>query len=155
MKKEKSTKVAVKADNAIAVYRLLTTPKTPERDGVKLSTLDTKDIFKVLRAVNVLKPVAVAFDDFHKDVRERLKPDGWDEKVQKYSEATDREKAESDRIAAEYANTVNECIATELEKIKEVDAYEHLGEEALGKLIQANAHLFDLREAMLLQEVLG
>ncbi len=157
-KKDKTAKAAVKttvkADTAIAAYGLLTTPKTQERDGMKLSGLDTKDIFTVLRAVNTLKPVAVAFEDFRKDAQERLKPEGWDEKVQQFAKASDDEKAEINRAAIEYNDRVNECVATELEKEKEIDFYERLGEEAFGKLVKDNGHLLDVRSIMLLQEVL-
>ena len=156
-KKEKAPKgkVAVKADTAIAAYGLLTTPKTQERDGMKLSGLDTKDIFTVLRAANALKPVAVAFEDFRKDAQERLKPEGWDGKVERFAEATDEEKAEINKAAMEYNDRVNECVATELEKEKEVDAYERLSEEAFGKLVRDNGHLLDVRSILLLQEVLA
>ena len=156
-KKEKAPKgkVAVKADTAIAAYGLLTTPKTQERDGMKLSGLDTKDIFTVLRAANALKPVAVAFEDFRKDAQERLKPEGWDGKVERFAEATDEEKAEINRAAMEYNDRVNGCVATELEKEKEVDAYERLSEEAFGKLVRDNGHLLDVRSILLLQEVLA
>ena len=157
-KKEKTAKAAVKttvkADTAIAAYRLLTTPKTQERDGMKLSGLDTKDIFTVLRAANALKPVAVAFEDFQKDAQERLKPEGWDGKVERFAEATEDEKAEINKAAMEYNDRVNECVATELEKEKELDAYERLSEEAFGKRVKDNGHLLDVRSILLLQEVL-
>ena len=157
-KKDKTAKAAVKttvkADTAIAAYRLLTTPKTQERDGMRLSGLDTQDIFTVLRAANALKPVAVAFEDFQKDAQERLKPEGWDDKAARFAEATDEEKAEINREAMEYNDRVNECVATELDREKEIDSYGRLSEEAFGKLVKDNGHLLDVRSIMLLQEVL-
>lgn len=155
--KTAAQKVTIKADTAIAAYRLLTTPKTEGKDGFRLSTLETADIFKVLRAADALKPVAVAFDDFHKDAQERLKPENWDELIEKYGkfqDLTDEEKVEVNKSLTDYNNKVAECVRTKLYKENELDAYERLPEEALGRLIKDNGHLLDVQGALLLREVL-
>lgn len=155
-KKDKKTagKAAIKTDNIVAAYRLLTTPKTQDKDGMRLSALETKDIFIVLRATHALKPAAVAFDDFCKDARERLKPDNWDETISEYEGASAERKAEIDKASMEYGGKVSECVSSELEKEKEIDAYERLSEEAFGTLVKDNGHLLDVRGIMLLQEIL-
>ncbi|MDE5887387.1 MAG: hypothetical protein K2H46_07365 [Muribaculaceae bacterium] len=157
-KKENKTpkgKVAIKADKIIRAYRLLNMERTEKKEGFKLSALEANDLYIVIRALDALKPVVVKFEDFVKDAQKKLKPDGWDEKVQKYQEASDEEKAEIDREAMEYTNRVNECVSTELEKDKEIEAYERLGKEAFGKLVQANGHILETPTIILLHEILA
>ena len=148
-------KVAIKANKIIRAYRLLNMERTEKKEGFKLSALEANDLYIVIRALDALKPVVVRFEDFVKDAQKRLKPEGWDEKVQRYQKASDEEKAEIDREAMEYANRVNECVSTELEKDKEIEAYERLGKEAFGKLVQANGHILETPTIILLHEILA
>ena len=156
-KKDKTPKgkVTIKADKVVKAYRLLNMERTEKKEGFKLSALEANDLYIVIRALDALKPVVVKFEEFVKDAQKRLKPEGWDEKVQKYQEASDEEKAEIDKEAMEYSNKVNECVSTELEKDKEIEAYEHLGKEAFGKLVQANGHILETPAIMLLHEILA
>lgn len=161
-KKEKKTtgKVAVNTGKAVRAYAILTSQKTEQREGFKLTAdLDTQDIFKVLRATNALKPVATAFTDFQKDAQERLKPEGWDDetmpKIQKFKELSDEEKIAVNKTIGDYNGKVAECVSTEADKDKETDAYEHLSEEAFATLVKGNQHLLDLNDIMLLQEMIG
>lgn len=158
-KKEKQTKptrkVRFKAETIIAAYRILTKPNDQQtgEKGMKLSDLEPKDMYVALRAINSLRPVVTAFDDFNKDVLERLKPEGWDEAVERYNEMSESEKEDANKMASEYTRMVNECVQSELEKEKEVDDYERLSEEAFGKLIKSNGALLDVPSILLLQEV--
>ena len=157
-KKESKTpkgKVTIKADKIIRAYRLLNMERTEKKEGFKLSALEPNDLYIVIRALDALKPVVVKFDDFVKDAQKKLKPEGWDEKVEKYKDASEEEKAEIDKEAMEYSNKVNECVSTELEKDKEIEAYERLGKEAFGKLVQANGHILETPAIMLLHEILA
>ena len=150
-------KVTIKADKIISAYRLLNTERNEQtgKDGFKLSGLEAKDLFVVIRALDALKPVVEKFDGFVKDAQKKLKPEGWDEKVQKYQEASDEEKAKIDKEAMEYTGKVNECVSTELEKEKEIDAYEHLSEEAFGKMVKDNGHMLSVPAIMLLRKILA
>ncbi|MDE6649297.1 MAG: hypothetical protein K2K45_05145 [Muribaculaceae bacterium] len=148
-------KVTMKAGKIIRAYRLLNIERTEKKEGFKLSALEANDLYIVIRALDALKPVVDKFDGFVKDAQKKLKPEGWDEKVQKYQDASTEEKAEIDKEAEEYTRKVNECVSTELEKDKEIEAYEHLSEEAFGKLVQTNDHLLNVPEIMLLREILA
>ncbi len=161
-KKEKKVaeKVTIKADKAIAAYNVLNTQKNAQtgKEGFKLSALETKDIFIVLRAINALKPIATAFEGFQKDAQEKLRPENWEEvveKSQKFKDLSDEEKIAVNKAVMDYNGNVSECIASELEKEKEVDAYERLTEEGFGLLVRENGHLLDVPSIVLLQEVLA
>ena len=151
-------KVTVKADKIVAAYQILTSPKTQEKPGIVISSLDTSDIFKVVRATNAFKAVAVAFEDFRRDAAERLRPENWDEIVEKanrFKELSDEDKIAVNKAISDYNRQIDECVASELEKDKEIDAYEHLSEDALGTLIKSNGHVLDVPAILLLNEILG
>lgn len=156
---QKSQKVAVKADKAIAAYGIINrrSDKQAGTEGFKISSLQTKDIFVFLRARNALKPIAEAYADFERDANESLKPADWNdivEKSQKFADLSDAQKAEINKAIIAYRNNVSQCISSELEKDKDIDAYEHLSEDAFGLLVKENPHL-DAIEIALLQEILA
>lgn len=166
-KKEKTSKgkVTMKADKIIAAYNIINRRTSEQeikgervvKEGFKISALETKDIFVFLRARNSLKPIAEAYADFQKSANEDLKPENWDEiaeKLRKFKDLSESEKIEVNKAIMDYQGKVQECISTELEKDKEVDAYEHLSEEAFGMLVKDNRQL-DAIEIALLQEVLA
>ncbi|MDE6022323.1 MAG: hypothetical protein K2G13_02360 [Muribaculaceae bacterium] len=161
-KKEKKTtvKVKIKVDKIVAAYDLLNT-RSNKRSGVigfKLSGLDTKDMFKVINIIRVLKPIAEAFHDFQRDAGERLKPDNWDEILEK-KERMDKlppaEQAEVDNAIAEFNKKGAECVQAELDKEVELEPYEHLGKDAFGILVKDNGHLLDAFDILYLQEMLN
>lgn len=158
-------KVTIKADKIIAAYNIINQRTSEQeidgkrvvREGFKISSLDTKDIFVFLRARNTLKPIAEAYADFQKSANEDLKPENWDEIVEKshkFKELPEAEKREVNKAIMDYQGKVNECVSTELEKEKEIDAYEHLSEEAFGTIVRDNRQL-DVVEIALLQEILA
>lgn len=158
--KQSAAKTAVNTGKASRAYDILSTKKTEQREGFKLPVdLDTQDIFRVLRAMNALKPVATAFTDFQRDAQERLKPEGWDNetqpKIQKFKELSNEEKIAVNKAIGDYNGKVMECVSTEADKDKEVDAYERLSEEAFATLVKGNQHLLDFDDIRLLQEMLG
>ena len=67
-------KVSVKTEKVLVVYNLL--------NVAKLGALEDADKFKVIKILRVLKPVATSFDDFREDAVKKLKPEGYDEKIQ-------------------------------------------------------------------------
>lgn len=107
--------------DAVSAYNLLNQQKQEEKTvkGVKLSALETADIFKVLYIIKALKPVVTAYEDFRKDVNKQFEPEQWTERVSKYEEASDEEKASFDKEFAEYQQKVGECVAKELDSEKD------------------------------------
>ncbi len=155
-KKEKGAKASktIKVADAVAAYNLLNQAKEQGKQGIKLSALDTADIFKVLYAVKALKPIASGYADFEKDVRKQFEPENWDERRGKFNELSDEGKLALNKEFVEYENKVRECLSKELESDKEVEAYERLDKEAFGKLIKDNGHIEDAAIAGVLMEVL-
>lgn len=161
MKKEekKASKEAktIKVADAVSAYNLLNQQKREEKTndikGVKISALDTTDIFKVLYAVKALKPIVTAYEDFRKDVDKQFQPENWTERVGKYNEASDEEKEALNKEFAGYQQKVNDCVRAELEKEKEIENYERLDKEAFGILIKTN-DILDVPQIMLLSEIL-
>lgn len=149
MKKEnKTTKTTIKVSDAVRAYNAL--------KDLGIVKLKKEDMFAVLRAANAIKPVAKAFEDFVKDVQERLRPEGFSEiteKAQKFDSLTPEEQAEVNNVIGEYQKSVNECVIEEQEKEKEVDAYRRLNEDAFGDLIQSNEKL-TVDDILLLQKIL-
>lgn len=113
--------MTIKVADAVSAYNLLNQQKQEEKTvkGVKLSALETADIFKVLYIIKALKPVVTAYEDFRKDVNKQFEPEQWTERVSKYEEASDEEKASFDKEFAEYQQKVGECVAKELDSEKE------------------------------------
>lgn len=147
-------KVTIKTVDALSAYNLLNQHNEQGKQGFKLSGLETEDIFKVLYAVKALKPVAVAYTEFEKDVRKQFEPEDWNERRSRYNELSDEEKGAMNKEFVEIETKVQECLAKEREKEREIEAYERLGKEAFGKLIKSNDHVEEVAVNMLLMEVL-
>lgn len=159
-KKENKTqkgKVTIKVADAVSAFNLLNQQKQEEKTvkGVKLSALETADIFKVLYIIKALKPVVTAYEDFRKDVNKQFEPEQWTERVSKYKEASDEEKASLDKEFAEYQQKVGECVTKELDSEKEIEAYERLDKEAFGRLVKDNGDILFTPQIALLMEVMA
>lgn len=129
-------------------------------DDAKISKMEDKDKFLVIKAMRQLKPVSRSYEEFVKEAREKLKGDDFEElrkkaeQWQAEGENTSLSIAERQRINAYFAgytDSVNACVREEEEKDNEF-AYERLSEEAFGKLIASND--FDIKTIMSLQEAL-
>lgn len=134
-------------NTAIVAYRLVS--------EAKLAKLDTQDKFVVIRAIGKLKPTATAFDDFLKEARERLKPDGWAEiekKAQGYADMDAAAKAEIDKAISAYNKVVADCAEKELQEPFEGE-YERLTEEQFGKLMDSNPE-WSVQQILAVQEAL-
>lgn len=127
----------------------------------KLSKLEDSEKFTVIRIGKKLKAIAVDFEEFVQDSRDKLKDDQFDEmqeKVQKWqgkTAETDEEKAEVSTINnyyAEYNKKVEECVRPEAEKEVEIE-FEPLNEEVFGKFISSND--WSLSEILDLEAVIG
>ena len=112
----------------------------------KITKMEDSDKFTVIKALRVLKKIAVEFDEFKKDSEARLKPENYDDILKKaqqwQTEGENTTLSEEERkginlFFAEYTAKVNECIREESEKEREVE-YAMLNEEAFGKLVASN-----------------
>lgn len=159
-KKENKTqgkgKVTIKTADAVNAFMLLNQQKKEDGNvtGVKLSALEITDIFKVLYIIKALKSIATAYEDFSKDVDKQFEPEKWNERVGKYEDSSDEEKAKLDKEYYEYKHKVNECLEAELNKEQEIEAYERLDKEAFGKLVKSNDHILFAPQISLLMDVL-
>lgn len=145
-KAEKVAKKKMKTSEAVSLYNIL--------KGLKIGKLPKEGQFKVLRAAKAFKPGAAAFEDFLSDVRERLKPEGFDaviEKSQRFKELPEDEKVAVNEAIGKYNKNVEECVKTELDKEIEVDPVEPLGEDSLAILVEAND--LDVQTMLMLEEL--
>lgn len=142
----------MKTKQIVEVYNTL--------NGARLSKMDDKDKFLVIKAMRQLKPIATSYGEFVQDAQERLKGDGFED-IQKKARQW-QEEGESTTLSLEerrdinvylndYGRKVEECVAEEAGKENELD-YVRLAEEAFGKLVASND--FDVKTIMLLQDAL-
>lgn len=118
----------------------------------KLTKMDDKDKFLVIKAVRQLKPIATDFSEAIEDAREKLKAENhseWIKRADKWnaenakkktSELTPEDIDKRDKIN-EYFNSynkkVNDCLKEEADKEHEL-TYTRLSEEAFAKLMASN-----------------
>ncbi|MDE6236307.1 MAG: hypothetical protein K2M45_00380 [Muribaculaceae bacterium] len=145
-KENKTEKVIMKTSVAVSCYNVLKV--------LKIRKLPKEGQFKVLRAAKAFKPIATAFEDFLSDVRERLKPEGFEtvvEKSQRFNDLTDPEKIEVNDAIGKYNKTVEECVKTELDKYVELDSVELFGDDNLAILTEAND--LDVQTVLMLEDI--
>lgn len=138
-------KVVLKTKKVLAVFNLL--------NVAKLGEMEDANKIKVFHILRALKPVATKYDEFYKDAVEKLKPEGYNEKILKWNEC--REKIQlgvkidklpmsgDDFVDMTYKviNPFNKAIndATDKEAEKEVELkIEPIKEAAFMKLVKAN-----------------
>lgn len=139
-------KKTVKTQDVVNGYAILKT--------VKIGKLDKADQFKVIRNARALKPVATAFDDFVTDARERLKPEGFDEiieKSQRFKTLSDEERADVNVAIMKHNKEVEDCVRAEAEKEVEIEMPETLSEAALSGIVTENN--LDVQSMMLLMDL--
>lgn len=126
----------------------------------KLSKMDDKDKFVMIKVMRAMKPVAAAFEDFVKDAQEKLKDDEFDqmqkdarEWQEKGEECTfsEEKKKSVNRYFSDYYKKVNDCVKEESEKENEL-TFDRLSEDAFGKFIASND--FDVKTIMALEDIL-
>ena len=135
--------------------------------GAKLSKLEDKEKFALIRAMKALKPIHNDYEDFVKDARERLKPDDFDarqqeaeqwnaaHKGQKMADLTPKEQQrleDINRYFADYTQQVEECVKDEAQKDVSPD-YARLAEGAFGRLLESNPD-WTMDRIVLLSDVL-
>ena len=68
----------IETSKVVSAYNVLST--------AKYGKLDDADKIKVWKIARALKPVATKFEEDNKDAAEKLKPEGFDEKLQNAQE---------------------------------------------------------------------
>ena len=130
-------------DQIVTVHRLIS--------KAKLGKMEDAEKFALIKIARQFKKVAVDFDDFLKDVQERLKPEGFDaivSKIQAGKELTPEESAKHNK----YQKDITECLNDEVEKVNVLD-FTPLSEEALGRFFASND--FSLSEILIISETIG
>ena len=142
----------MKTKQVVEVYNTLS--------SAKLSKMEDKDKFLVIKAMRQLKPISTAYEEFVKDAQEKLKGDDFEDiqkKAQKWQEERENtslsleERREINTYLNGYNNKVVECLKEEVEKDNELN-YEKISEDAFGKLVSSND--FDVKTIMNLQDAL-
>lgn len=135
--------VKKKVNDIVTAYRLI--------NPAKLTKMETSERFALILITRQLKKVATEFDDFFKEVQEKMKPEGFDaiaEKVQgKQSLATEEVSAWN-----KYHRGINDSLKGELDKEIELD-FEPLGKEAFEKFIESND--FSVNDILAIEDVIG
>ena len=135
----------IKTEKVLGAYQVL--------NAAKYTKLDDGDKIKVWKIARALKPIATKFDEDSKDAADKMKPDGFDEKLhdaQEYERVTKDASADASNLkmgAAEYNAFINTLksynkLVTDAVKDfadKEVSvSFEPLSEDAFGKLMASN-----------------
>ena len=135
--------------------------------GAKLSKLEDKEKFALIRAMKALKPIHNDYEDFVKDARQRLKPDDFDARLHEAEQwdATHKDMAISDLTPKEkerlkgikgyfddFNRRVEECVKDEAQKDVSPD-YARLAEGAFGRLLESNPD-WTMDRIVLLSDVL-
>lgn len=152
MSENKKSKKEMTTDTVKSVYKLL--------NDSKLTKMEDKDKFIVIKAVRKFKPIAADFEDLKKDVQEKLKGENFEEmqkKALQWNEEGDKttltedERKEVNMFFYEFNKNVKECLKEETEKKHELE-YEKLSEDAFGKFISSND--FKVDDIIKIQEVM-
>lgn len=152
MSENKKSKKEMTTNTVLSVYKLL--------NDSKLTKMEDKDKFIVIKAVRKFKPIAADFEDLKKDVQEKLKGENFEEmqkKALQWNEEGDKttltedERKEVNMFFYEFNKNVKECLKEETEKKHELE-YEKLSEDAFGKFISSND--FKVDDIIKIQEVM-
>lgn len=130
-------------EKAVIAYRIL--------NAAKLGKMKDGDKFNLIKVMMKLKPVSVDYDNYIKDVAERLKPEGIEE-IQAKLQRKEALEVEEHKIWDKYNSDVTKCVASELQKEVEFD-FTPLSEEGFKGLLASND--FAVGDVMALYEVIG
>ena len=139
-------KVKLATEVILAAYSIL--------KGANYQKMGDDDKIKLWKIARALKPVATQFEDDNKDAAEKLKPEGFDEKLQnaqEYERVTKDPNADTSNLkmgAAEHNEFINgewkkfnQLMAKAVDEFakKEVKLeFEPLSEDAFAKLMASN-----------------
>lgn len=117
-------------------------------NGLKLTELDGKEKYAVVKMMYKMKPIAEAFDEFRKDYPQKVKPQGWEDIEEDYRKWKEEDKdnkcslAEETvnmlkRMEYEYLSSIQLGINEEASQEKDIEI-EYLTEEVFEKLLGSN-----------------
>lgn len=117
-------------------------------NGLKLTELDGKEKYAVVKMMYKMKPIAEAFDEFRKDYPQKVKPQGWEDIEEDYRKWKEEDKdnkcslAEETvnmlkRMEYEYLSSIQLGINEEAAQEKDIEI-EYLTEEVFEKLLGSN-----------------
>lgn len=117
-------------------------------NGLKLTELDGKEKYAVVKMMYKMKPIAEAFDEFRKDYPQKVKPQGWEDIEEDYRKWKEEEKdnkcslAEETvnmlkRMEYEYLSSIQLGINEEAAQEKDIEI-EYLTEEMFEKILGSN-----------------
>lgn len=120
----------------------------------KVTRMEQQEKIAVVAAARALKAHAAALADFEEEAREKMKPEGFGEAVEKgrrFDSLPDAEKAEVNRVFAEYSEAMEACMRGERSRVVEA-GFDTLPAEAFDRLVESND--FDIDTIMTLQDAL-
>lgn len=110
--------------------------------GVKVTTLEDKEVMKVIKMRKAMRPVSEEFNAFLEDAKDKFKPEGFEDVVRKAQEGwdkmTDSEKKAANELVTGYNRKVDEAVKEEAEKEVDIE-FEPLSEDSLTKLMKENS----------------
>lgn len=146
---QKETKRTIKVKDAVRVYNVV--------KAMKLTDVKKDDRIAVLKVTRALKAVAGPFDDFVRDAQERLRPEGFDEvleKARRWDGLTPEEKEAVNAAITGYNKELEECVNPEGEKEVEIEGFEPLSDDTLAAIPSSNADI-DADTLLLIQDTVG
>ena len=109
---------------------------------VKVTTLEDKEVMKVIRMRKAMRPVSEEFNAFLEDVKTKFKPEGFEDTVRKAQEEwgkmTNSERITANELVTGYNRKVEEAAKDEAEKEVDIE-FEPLSEDSLTKLMKENS----------------
>lgn len=109
---------------------------------VKVTTLEDKEVMKVIKMRKAMRPVSEEFNAFLEDVKSKFKPEGFEDTVRKAQEGwdkmTDSEKRAANELVTGYNRKVDEAVKEEADREVEIE-FEPLSEDSLTKLMKENS----------------
>ena len=153
-------KMTMKTEKVLEAYNIL--------KAATYQKLDDGDKIKLWKIARSMKPIATKFEEDSKDAAEKLKPEGFDEKLanaQEYERVTKDPNADASKLkmsAAEYDDFIkgewtkfNQLIAKAVKEFADTKVYlefEPLSEDAFTKLLSSNS--WDVSKAMILGDLI-
>lgn len=109
---------------------------------VKVTTLEDKEVMKVIRMRKAMRPVSEDFNAFLEDVKTKFKPEGFEDTVRKAQEEwekmTDSEKRAANELVTGYNRKVDEAVKEEADREVEIE-FEQFSEESVVRMMKENS----------------
>lgn len=126
-------------------------------NSATLDKLEFKDKSTILKALRVIKRVGRDYDDFVKDLGEKLKPKDWsevEEKRSRFAALSPAEKIEINKTVMKYNEEVETATRDELDRVAdELTDYTHITASVFEQLVESNPKL-TAGQILALQDVL-